>query len=131
MHLQVGSRAVRLGDESGGLEGRGDPRVERDGGIVLSCEPLVPLSAALGYPLLERLPDAGVDHVADIRPRHLANLAQDWERVDDVCVGEPEVQDVGERQAVVLRDIDHLDVVAVDGLNSKVTSRIELSNLPF
>ena len=88
------SRAVGLGDEGGRPKGRCDPRIEGDGRVVVLREPIVSILAALLDPLLEGLANSGVDHVADVGPGHLTDLSEHGERVHDVCVGEPEVQDV-------------------------------------
>ena len=90
----MATRAFGLGDESGCLEGRCDPRIEGDGRVVVLREPLVSILAALLDPFLEGLADSGVDHVADVGPRHLTDLSEHGERVHDVRVGEPEVEDV-------------------------------------
>ena len=83
---------------------------------MILCKVLVPLLAALGDPLCECITGERVDHVADVLPRHLADLPQHGEAVHDDLVGEPEVQDEVQRQVLVLGQGDVLDLVAEDGL---------------
>ena len=82
-------------------------------------ELLVPLVAALLDPLAEGLADEGVDDVADVLPRHLADLSHNREALLDLWVGEAEVEDEIEREVLVLRHGDHLHLVTVDGLEAK------------
>ena len=92
-NLQMASRAVGLGDEGGRPKCRCDPRIEGDCRVVVLREPIVSILATLLDPFLEGLADSGVDYVADVGPRHLTDLPEHWERVHDVRVGEPEVED--------------------------------------
>ena len=112
----MASRAVGLGDEGGSPKGRCDPRIEGDGRVVVLREPIVSILAALLDPFLEGLANSGVDHVANVGSRHLADLPQHGEAVHYDLVGEPEVQDEVQRQVLVLGQGDVLDLVAEDGL---------------
>ena len=115
----MASRAVGLGNKGGRLEGRCDPRIEGDGRVVVLREPIISFLAALLDPFSEGLADSGVDHVADVGPGHLADLPEHGERVHDVRIAQPEVEDVVQRQNIVLWDREDVDVVAVDGLKAK------------
>ena len=103
-NLQMASRAVGLGDEGGRPKGRCDPRIEGDGRVVVLCEPSVSILAALLDPFLEGLANSGVDHVANVGSRHLADLPQHGERVHDVRVAQAEVEDEVKLQVLILRD---------------------------
>ena len=103
-------------DGGGGQRCLGDAGLHHDLEPMLLGEPLVPLLAGLGHPLAEGLADLRVDDVADVLPRHLADLPQHGEAVHDDLVGEPEVQDEVQRQVLVLGQSDVLDLVAEDGL---------------
>ena len=76
----------------------------------------IPGFAVLKDPLLEGLTNEGVDHVAEVLAGHLANLLHDGQGVDDGAVGESEVQDVVQGQIFVVRDCNHLNVLAEYGL---------------
>ena len=71
---------------------------------VLLRELRIPLKAVLRDPLLEGLSNEGEDDVADVLPRHLADLPQHGERVHDVRVAQAEVEDEVKLQVLVLRD---------------------------
>ena len=83
---------------------------------VLLRELRIPLKAVLRDPLLEGLSNEGEDDVADVLPRHLADLPHDGEALHDCPEGEAEVEDAVQRQALVLGNGDVSDVVAEDGL---------------
>ena len=83
---------------------------------MLLAEVLVPLRAALCDPLREGHTNQGVDHVADVLTWHLADLLHDGQGLHDRGVRHPKVEDRVERQVLVLRNGDELDVFAVDGL---------------
>ena len=103
-------------DGGGGQRCLGDAGLHHDLEPMLLGEPLVPLLAGLGHPLAEGLADLRVDDVADVLPRHLADLAHDGEAVLDGLVAEAEVQDEVEGEVLVVGDGDDLDVLAGDGL---------------
>ena len=73
----------------------------------------------LPHPGLEGVADEGVDDVAEVLPGHLPNLPHDGEGLDDGGVGEAEVQDVVQREGLVVGDGDDLDVLAEDGLEER------------
>ena len=98
------SCSLGLGDESGGLVGSCNPRIENDRGVVGILEPVVAVLASLEDPVLEGGPNKGVDHVADVGSGHLAGLSDDGERVDDDLVAEAEVQDGVHGELLVLGD---------------------------
>ena len=91
-------------DGGGGQRCLGDAGLHHDLEPMLLGEPLVPLLAGLGHPLAEGLADLRVDDVADVLPRHLADLPQHGERVHDVRVAQAEGEDEVKLQALVLRD---------------------------
>ena len=84
--------------------------------IIITRKLVVSDTAAVHYPLLKGVADQGVDDVADVAARHLADLAHDGQRIDDLPVAEGVVEDVVEGEELVLGDGDDLHVVAVDGL---------------
>ena len=94
---------------------------------MILCKVLVPLLAALGDPLGEGITGERVDHVADVLPRHLADLPQHRQGVLDGWVGEAEVEDEVEGEVLVLGYEDVLDVLAVDCLEEM---RMRTWNLP-
>ena len=102
-------------DFSGGVEGSGNRWVHADGVALLLGDRLVPLLDDALDPGVERLPDDRVDHVADPLLRDLAELPPIGQEVVDVLAAVVEVaHDVLERQALVLRDRDVLDLLALD-----------------
>ena len=88
----MATSAPRLGDEGGGLIGRGDLWVQHDVEVVVLSQLVVALLASGSNPIGERLSNPGVDDVAHVGPRHLADLLDDWQRVNDNLVGEAPVQ---------------------------------------
>ena len=115
-------------DSGGGCSGLSDARLELDLQPVVLRELLVPLLAAHGDPLGEGLTDEGVDDVDDVLARHLADLPDAGEAVDDLRVGEAEVEDEVELEVLVEGNGDVLDQLAEDRLQ-KV--RMRRGNLPF
>ena len=97
-------------------EGLGHLLVELNEEVLLDGELLVPVVAAGVHPGLERHAHQGVDDRADIGPRHFADLAQDGKGVDDGRVAEAEVKDCVHLEGLVLGHVDHLCVLAGDGL---------------
>ena len=69
---------------------------------MLLREPFVTILATLCNPLPEGFSDTSVDDVTDVSARHLANLAQDRQRIDDLRVAQPEVQDVVHLEVFIL-----------------------------
>ena len=86
-------------------------------------EPIVAVLATFINPVLKGLTHQGVDHRTDIVPRHLTDLPQDWQRVNDLSEGEAKVQYIVERETLVLGDGDDPDINAVDGLENAVEKR--------
>ena len=99
--------------------GLGDSALELDLQALLLDVGLVALLAVLPHPDLEGLADEGVDDVAEVLPGHLPDLPHDGEGLDDGGVGEAEVQDVVQREGLVVGDGDDLDVLAEDGLKER------------
>ena len=57
--------------------------VENYAVILGLLDPLISVSAPLEYPLFEGHSNEGVDDVANIGSRHLTDLPDNWERLDD------------------------------------------------
>ena len=79
-------------------------------------ELLVTIVAAEVHPGLKRSSDEGIDYRTDIRPRHLADLAHDRKSVFDGRVAEAEIEDIVQVEGLILGHVDHLCVLAGDGL---------------
>ena len=120
---QVGKERRLTADCGGGGGCLSDAGGELDLHAMILREVRVPLLAALGHPLGEGLADEGVDDVADVLARHLADLPLLGQGLLDDNVGEAEVEDGVEGEVLVLGNVDVLDVLAVDGLE-KMKMRI-------
>ena len=79
-------------------------------------EPVITLLASLHNPLLKCRPHEGVDHVADVLPRHLLGLPELGECIDDLPEGHAVLEELEGAEALILRHGDVLDVVTMDGL---------------
>ena len=85
-------------------------------------------TAAFQYPLLKRVAEQGVNDVAHVTSRHLANLTHDRQRIYDFAVAQSPIKNVIEREQLVLWNSDDLDIVAVDRLKH---IRLDNTDLPF
>ena len=116
------TRKTLTADFGGGVVGLGDGWVHADRVALLLGDRLVPLLDDALDPGVERLPDDRVDHVADPLLRDLAELLLVGQVVVHVLAAVVEVaHDVLERQALVLRDRDVPDLLALDHYNREHT----------
>ena len=68
------------------------------------------------HPRFEGLPDQGVNHRADVGPRHLADLTLHWQGLHHERIAEAKVEDVVKVERLVVRHVDDLDLFTGDGL---------------
>ena len=98
---------------------REDPRdvgVEADQHVLLILDLGVALVDLAVHPVLERLADDGVDDVAEVGPGELLDLLRDGQMLQHLRVLLGEVQHRLHLEALVLRDVDHPHVLALDEL---------------
>ena len=93
-------------------------------------ELLVPLLAANGDPLGEGLTDEGVDDVDDVLARHLADLPDAREAVNDLRVGEAKVEDEVKLEVLVEGNSYVLNQLAEYRLKKVRMRRAHLQSCP-
>jgi hypothetical protein len=102
------------------MEGLGYIRVELNIEPLLDCEFGVALLASLADPILELISNFCKDNVTNVRPAHLPDLPKDRQRVDNFLMGEGELENEVQLQAIILGHIDDLDLGAWDGPKDKL-----------
>ena len=85
---------VLTADRSALTEGLCNPGVEIDIQVLLDGQLLVTLLAPQRNPVCERLPDKGIDHVADIAAWHLAYLPHSWQCIGHLLAREAKLQNL-------------------------------------
>ncbi len=88
--------------------------IELDVQVLLLCHPLVPGAHPIFDPLNEAGADDGVDHVGDVLLAQLLDLALHRQRLHYGLVALGVLEQVGDRQPLVLRDADVLDIFRED-----------------
>ena len=103
-------------DGGTGVEGLGDVGIELDVEVLLDRQLFIPLLASLVDPCLERFPKDGENDIANICSRQLPDLPFWRKGINHTCMGQSILEDFLQRELLVLWDVDHLDLVAVDCL---------------
>ena len=91
-------------------------RIHRDHVVAFECDPLVTAVDLCIHPVLEVLSHDGVDDICQITTTELLDLFAGRQGTLNISIILGEIEDVLDGQAFELRNIYHLDVVAVDDL---------------
>ena len=103
-------------------------RIHCDVHFALLCHCLVPLFFAVLDPLSELRAHDGSADVDDPLLRHLGQVGLVGEVVEDAGLVAGEVEDLGQGQVLVLRDVDGLDLVVLQVELLPITEILEEVN---
>ena len=98
------------------MESFGDIGIELDVELLLDCQLLIPILASLVDPCLKWFTHNGEDDVANVGSWQLPDLSQRWEGIHYLLIRQSIVQDLLQLELLILRHIDHLHLITMNGL---------------